>query len=676
MYNYTERLLLAWAVKIYGSSNNEKIQHFLQTRTSANIKIWKKEYSKIVKESRKNGYDDVVKYCEDIRIRQLIELYKMYARMRDDLLDSKLGVDEYLNDYWVKRVFYECDEVFGNKYRKIWLQTEENRELNVNDCENLVKRFKTDEFVVSKINPEEKSLPQKLNTANQDILSKNIDSKLDVATDKSNYLEDRKENEHERIKSKSFIDLPIYHKLKKIIYPQDCKNPQKKVKIISAQLKNEIITLSQDEKQFLTKKYIDPYKINDQTYTIFKKDSQTPVLEEKSENDAKASESKEIEEQIIENTEENTKKNEKNEPVDENPKLLRKFYNKMTRTDKDLDDYIDKLSDDYYKNTEFQLFTKENVMIPRFPPGFKAINREARRILLNYELKKQKEIEIDTEFVVADTEKKEPEPVVEIVTVPVVETVEEKNVLSPLETDFNTIVEKIAYRKKEEKIKNEWAKELLVILKVIILRMFRCKKDYENVDENENATEGATVIDNKRSKSKSIAENNTDQNENRKIDTEHKDKKETSTVVQETDNILNKDDLENHLNSENLEKEEKQSNKYKKESLHTSIETSNSREKGALSSAVSCTENEGGSDIFNFKVKTIKPGVMNIIKEQRDILEKLVDEITVLSNMTNMIFNILMPIQKIIFLIEDKDKIETFAEFKRILCGFYDFYRK
>lgn len=76
MITITEKLILANAVKIFGSDAH-KIRLYIVSRSPGfNIEKWEDIYKDILAEAEKFGYSNPIEYCEDIRYLKMLEIYE------------------------------------------------------------------------------------------------------------------------------------------------------------------------------------------------------------------------------------------------------------------------------------------------------------------------------------------------------------------------------------------------------------------------------------------------------------------------------------------------------------------------------------------------------------------------------------------------------------------------
>ncbi|TBU04310.1 hypothetical protein CWI36_0781p0020 [Hamiltosporidium magnivora] len=93
----TQKLILAYAVNIYGKSSDIHIKNYIFSKADFNVNLyykWREIYIKLENESKENGYASVVEYCEDIRYKKMVEMYEENYRERIKLLEKKKFVFE------------------------------------------------------------------------------------------------------------------------------------------------------------------------------------------------------------------------------------------------------------------------------------------------------------------------------------------------------------------------------------------------------------------------------------------------------------------------------------------------------------------------------------------------------------------------------------------------------
>lgn len=148
---------------------------------------------------------------------------------------------------------------------------------------------------------------------------------------------------------------------------------------------------------------------------------------------------------------------------DSNPKMNKNYYVRMNEEEREFDDYLDKVEDYYYTNTDFNETAEENEQLDNFPILGKVKTKEERDKLVYKEMPKRAEI------------KKEEERVEDEILV------RKYRKTSSLEEQYKSIFEKVTGRKKVEKDKNMWIVEIKTVLKIIQIKCDLTGNEYAKV---------------------------------------------------------------------------------------------------------------------------------------------------------------------------------------------------
>ncbi|KAM0673752.1 hypothetical protein GVAV_002840 [Gurleya vavrai] len=136
---------------------------------------------------------------------------------------------------------------------------------------------------------------------------------------------------------------------------------------------------------------------------------------------------------------------------DENPKSEKKYYLKMNENEREFDDYLDKIEEQYLVSGN--VLESDNELLEILPALGKVKNKEERKKLLLKEIKRKK-IKIEAKkMIVEDTPVKKYKRSI------------------TLEDQYRTITERVYGRKKQEKEKTAWVEELKTILKVMQVKV-------------------------------------------------------------------------------------------------------------------------------------------------------------------------------------------------------------
>lgn len=85
MITATDKLLLAMAVKMFGT-NSQKIRLYVMARSpSLRVGEWKSLYEKVARDARQCGYGEVTDYCADLCYVQMLSVYREKVAMLNTL---------------------------------------------------------------------------------------------------------------------------------------------------------------------------------------------------------------------------------------------------------------------------------------------------------------------------------------------------------------------------------------------------------------------------------------------------------------------------------------------------------------------------------------------------------------------------------------------------------------
>ncbi|KAM0685582.1 hypothetical protein COBT_003206, partial [Conglomerata obtusa] len=137
---------------------------------------------------------------------------------------------------------------------------------------------------------------------------------------------------------------------------------------------------------------------------------------------------------------------------DDNPKHEKKYYLRMNESEREFDDFLDKVEEYYYVNNVEN--ENENEIKEIFPILGKVKNKEDRIKLLDKEIKKEKKVAVEIKRKIIEE----------------MPTKRYKRSVT-LEDQYRVIMEKVYARKRAEKDKTAWADELKIILKVMQIKL-------------------------------------------------------------------------------------------------------------------------------------------------------------------------------------------------------------
>ncbi|KAF7684341.1 hypothetical protein TCON_0457 [Astathelohania contejeani] len=99
MANYTENLIIATAVNLFGLHNELLIRAYIIAHSNdIQLETWRQRYEVLSEESQRNGYSRVIEYCEDQRFTELIRIYKRKYDEREMIIRGQFDCKKARKD--------------------------------------------------------------------------------------------------------------------------------------------------------------------------------------------------------------------------------------------------------------------------------------------------------------------------------------------------------------------------------------------------------------------------------------------------------------------------------------------------------------------------------------------------------------------------------------------------